>query len=133
MVAAIGLAGSSVLLSVMYLTGGWLMWTLSLIGSILAGLTVPALRVYGPELFPTGLRAGSGGLLVGAGVLGSATGVLVAGALSDALGGLGRALVILALGPIAVAVLVITRYPETAHRELEELNPEDRQGTTPLR
>jgi hypothetical protein len=32
---------------------------------------------------------------------------------------------ILAVGPMIVATLVITRYPETAHVELEVLNPED--------
>lgn len=126
-VGAVGLAGSSVLLTAMYLTSGWSMWTCSLFGGMLAGLTVPALRVYGPELFPTSLRAGSGGLLAVAGVLGAATGVLTAGALSDALGGLGRAIAILASGPLLVSVLVVTKFPETAHRELEELNPEDRE------
>jgi MFS family permease len=128
-VGAVGLAGSSVLLTLMYLTSGWTMWTMSLLGGLLAGLTIPALRVYGPELFPTSLRGGTGGLLAVAGVVGAATGVLTAGLLSDSLGGLGRAIAILAAGPIIVAILVITRYPETAHRELEELNPEDVQGT----
>jgi MFS family permease len=124
-VGSVGLAGGSVLLAAMYLTSGPTMWLLSVLGSMLAGLTVPALRVYGPELFPTSLRAGSGGLLAVAGVLGAAAGVLIAGALSDALGGLGRAMTILAVGPLVVAVLVLTRFPETAHRELEDLNPED--------
>jgi hypothetical protein len=32
---------------------------------------------------------------------------------------------LLAIGPLIVAALVLTLYPETAHRELEELNPED--------
>ena len=131
MVAAVGLIGGSVLLALMYLTSGSTMWLLSLAGSWLAGLTVPALRVYGPELFPTGLRAGTGGLIVVAGVAGSASGVLLAGVLSDALGGLGWAMAILAAGPILTAVLVLTRYPETAHRELEDLNPEDARRTTP--
>lgn len=125
-VAAVGLAGSSVLLAVVYLTSGPAMWLLQLGGSMLAGMTVPALRVYGPELFPTGLRAGTGGLLVLAGVLGSASGVLAAGFISDWLGGLGWAMSILAIGPLLVAALVMMRYPETAHEELEELNPEDR-------
>lgn len=125
LVGAVGLAGGSILLTAMYLSSGPAMWALSVFGSMLAGLTVPALRVYGPELFPTSLRAGSGGLLAVAGVLGAATGVLAAGALSDALGGLGRAMTILAVGPLAVSVLVMARFPETAHRELEELNPED--------
>jgi hypothetical protein len=31
----------------------------------------------------------------------------------------------LAMGPVLVAVLVFLKYPETAHRKLEELNPED--------
>jgi MFS family permease len=130
-VGAIGLAGSSVLLSIMYLTSGPTMWVLSLFGSMLAGLTVPALRVYGPELFPTSLRAGSGGLIAVAGVLGAASGVLAGGALSDSLGGLGRAMVILAVGPLLVALLVLTKFPETAHRELEELNPEDAASPQP--
>ena len=129
LVGAVGLAGSAVLLSAMYLTSGWAMWACSLFGTTLAGLTVPALSVYRAELFPTSLRAGSGGLITVAGVLGAATGVLVAGTLSDALGGLGRAMVILAVAPIVVAGLVLTRFPETAHRELEELNPEDASGT----
>jgi MFS family permease len=124
-VGAVGLAGGGVLLAAMYLTAGASMWLLSIAGSMLAALTVPALRVYGPELFPTSLRAGSGGLLTMAGVVGAAVGLLLAGVLSDALGGLGRAMTILAIAPIGVAVLVLMRFPETAHRELEELNPED--------
>jgi len=31
----------------------------------------------------------------------------------------------LAIGPALVAVLVFVLYPETAHRQLEELNPSD--------
>jgi len=124
-IGAIGLAGGAFLLSSMYLTAGAAMWSLSIAGSMLAALTVPALRVYGPELFPTSLRAGSGGLVTMAGVFGAAAGLLLAGELSDAFGGLGRAMTILAVAPVGVAVLVLTRFPETAHRELEELNPED--------
>jgi hypothetical protein len=32
---------------------------------------------------------------------------------------------VLAAGPLLLAVLVVAAYPETAGRELEELNPED--------
>jgi hypothetical protein len=33
---------------------------------------------------------------------------------------------VLAIGPLIVAALVVILYPETAHHELEDLNPEDR-------
>jgi hypothetical protein len=33
---------------------------------------------------------------------------------------------LLAVGPLVLVVLIATRYPETARRELEELNPSDR-------
>jgi hypothetical protein len=58
-------------------------------------------------------------------VAGASVGLLAAGVLSDELGGLGRALPFLALGPAVVVVLVLTLFPETANRELEDLNPED--------
>jgi hypothetical protein len=31
----------------------------------------------------------------------------------------------LALAPLIVSVLVVTSFPETAHRELEEISPDD--------
>jgi hypothetical protein len=60
------------------------------------------------------------------GLVGSAAGLLIAGFLSDELGSLGPAIAALTVGPLAVAVLVLVAYPETARRSLEELNPEDR-------
>jgi len=35
---------------------------------------------------------------------------------------------VLAIAPMAVAALVMLTFPETARRELEDLNPEDRTG-----
>ena len=32
---------------------------------------------------------------------------------------------LVALGQVIVVSVVLTRFPETAHRELEDLNPED--------
>ncbi|MDP9418851.1 MAG: hypothetical protein M3P53_01630, partial [Actinomycetota bacterium] len=78
-----------------------------------------------PELFPTSQRGRANALVALLGVLGSVTGLLSAGQLSERLGGLGPALGLLALGPAVLVVLVVLAYPETAHRELEELNPED--------
>jgi MFS family permease len=124
-VGSVALLGGVAGAVVTFLSSGAAMWTASLLGGILAGATVPALGVYGPELFPTALRGKANGIIGVTGVLGAALGLLVAGALSDALGGLGRALAVLSIGPILLAILVLTRYPETAGLELETINPED--------
>jgi MFS family permease len=58
-------------------------------------------------------------------VIGSSTGLLIAGRLADRWDAFGPGMALLAIGPLIVAALVLTLYPETAHRELEELNPED--------
>ena len=108
-----------------FLSSGASMWTWSVIASIIGGFTLPALGVYGPELFPTGVRARANGMLTVAAVAGSAIGLIAAGWLSDTIGGLGHALAVLSIGPALLTVLVLLRFPETARKELEELNPED--------
>jgi MFS family permease len=111
-----------------FFMSGLALWALTLLGILLAAMTVPALAVYLPELFGTHDRGRANGVIVTFGVAGSAFGLLVAGTLSDRLGGQrGPALALLALGPMFVAALVLFRYPETAGRELEDINPEDRE------
>jgi MFS family permease len=125
-VGAFGVITGTLLTVAMVVLGGWPMWILSVAGAICGAMVVPALGVYGPELFPTSLRGRANGAISILGVTGSVIGLAVAGALSDRWGGLGPALAVLAIGPLLMAALVLLRYPETAHRELEELNPEDR-------
>jgi len=100
-------------------------WAWSAGGSIVGAATVPALGVYGPELFPTKLRGKANGIITALGRAGGVLGLLAAGFLSTRLGSLGPALAVLSIGPAALAVLILVAYPETAHRELEDLNPED--------
>ncbi len=45
--------------------------------------------------------------------------------MADHFGRIGPGLALLAIGPMILVVLVVRSYPETAHRELEQLNPED--------
>lgn len=125
-VGAVGVAGGVGLTVAMVLSGGWPMWALSVGGAIVGAATVPALGVYGPELFPTSLRGRANGIIAILGVAGSVVGLLVAGILSERWDGLGPALAVLAIGPACMALLVLVAYPETAHRELEDINPEDR-------
>lgn len=126
LVGALGLIGGVGASVAMFASSGWLLWLWSVVGSVVGGAVLPALGVYGPELFPTSLRGRANGLVAVVGVLGSVLGLIGAGALADRLGGIGPALAILALGPALLVVLVVLAYPETAQRELEELNPEDR-------
>lgn len=131
LVGAIGVAGGVGLTVAMVLSGGWPMWALSVGGAVIGAATVPALGVYGPELFPTALRGRANGIIAILGVAGSVIGLLVAGVLSDRWNGFGPALAVLSIGPALMALLVLTAYPETAHRELEELNPEDLAAAAP--
>ena len=124
--AAAGLVLGTALTAWAYFTEGAALWSLTLVGGVVSAVAVPALAVYGPELFGTHRRGRANGVIVTVGVVGSALGLIVAGWLSDALDGrLGPALALLAVGPLIVAVLVLWKYPETAGQELEDLNPED--------
>jgi MFS family permease len=127
-VGAIALAGGAGLTTAMFLSQGWSLWALSGVATVIGAAAVPALGVYGPELFATTARGRANGMIAVLGVLGSALGLLVVGSLSDRLGGIGDAMPYVLAGPLILAVLVLVAYPETAHQELEDLNPEDRQA-----
>ena len=130
-VAAVSAAVGMTLLAASFsLSGAW-MWLAAAAGGIVAAPLDPIVRVYGPELFPTSLRARATSLVATTAMLGSVLGLLCAGVLRDALGSCGRTMAILALAPLAMAALVLLRFPETAKRELEDINPEDRPGAPP--
>lgn len=129
-VGAIGTFGGALLLASAYHVSGPWLWLAWVSGAIVAAMTVPALAVYGPELFPTALRGRANAIITLTGVVGGAIGLSVAGRLGDHFGSLGPGLTMLAAGPIVVTFLILAFYPETAHMELEELNPEDAAFTT---
>jgi len=114
---------------VMYHSAGWPLWVVSSVGSLFGAAAVPALGVYGAELFPTGARGAANGMLGLTARVGSVIGLVATGYLADRIG-LARALAYMAAGPAVMTVLVLLFYPETAHRELEELNPEDAAPTS---
>lgn len=133
LIGIIGIAGGVAFTVVTYLVWGWPLWAASVVASVIGAMAIPALGVYGPELFPTAQRGRANGGLQVVSVTGSSIGLLGAGWLADRLGGLGPAMAVLALGPLLLVVLVALFYPETAHRELEEINPVDRPGWPPAR
>ena len=55
-VGAVGVLGGTLATVAMYSSAGAAMWLTSVVGAIVGSAVVPALSVYGPELFPTSLR-----------------------------------------------------------------------------
>ena len=123
-IATSGVLGGTVFIVLSYYFSGVLMWTSHLFGAVLGSLTV-ALGVYGPELFSTNQRARSNGIIVAFSVLGSATGLLLVGYMTDLFDNYGHAFAIVSAGPLLAAILIISKFPETARVELEDLNPGD--------
>jgi MFS family permease len=124
-VGATAISVGTVLIALSFVTSGVAMWGAALVGGIVGAAVVPAITVYGPELFPTSLRGRTNGIISMTAMGGSVVGLVSAGRLDEALGSFGAALAILAIGPLLMAAIVLAWFPETARRELEDLNPED--------
>ncbi len=105
--------------------GGPPLWLFSLAGGILSSAAYPALAVYRNELFPTGNRGRAAGLITAAALIGGIGGLLATGWLLDAGWSYAQVMGMLGLCQLVVAAIVVLGYPETAHLELETLNPED--------
>lgn len=127
-VGATGIVVGTVLIALSFSVDGAAMWIAALGGGIFAAAIVPTITVFGPELFPTSLRGRANGIVSLTAMAGSVVGLVAAGRLEEALGSFGSALAVLAVAPLAMAAVVLTLFPETARRELEDLNPEDRTG-----
>jgi putative MFS transporter len=129
-VGATGITVGTVLIALSFAVEGVAMWASALVGAVFAAALVPTITVYGPELFPTSLRGRANGIVSLTAMGGSVVGLVAAGRLHEALGSFGSALGLLAVAPLVMAAVVLAFFPETARRELEDLNPEDRTGDT---
>jgi MFS family permease len=129
-VAGIALAVATGTQMIFFLTGGVSLWVMAAISIFMAGAGGIALGTLDAELFPTEVRSTSNAMLYVLGVLGSATGLLVAGGLADHVGGIGRSVALTGIGSLLVALIVIPLLPESAARILDDVSP-TRAGTEP--
>ncbi|MEN9646775.1 MAG: hypothetical protein RL238_3444 [Actinomycetota bacterium] len=104
--------------------GAW-MWGAAVGGGLLAAIAYPAYQVYRSELFPTGNRGRANGWISTTALLSGSVGILVVGWARDLGYSFGHIMAVMAIGQLVAAFLAFRHYPETAHLELEQLNPED--------
>jgi len=104
---------------------GAAMWVTTLLGGLLSAIAYPAYAVYRAEMFPTGNRGRANGIVTTIALLSGSLGILMVGFARDHGMSFGAIMAVMAIGQLAAAALAVWRYPETAHLELEQLNPED--------
>jgi predicted MFS family arabinose efflux permease len=125
LLSAIAFPLGAIFLTFAFSTSGKPMWLASLTGGICLGLAYPAMAVYRGEMFPTLHRSFASGVIMTASLIGGSIGLLGAGYFLNRDISYGTVMGWLALGPVVAGILIYTTFPESAHRELEELNPQD--------
>lgn len=105
--------------------GGPVLWAFSFLAAVLGSMAYPAMAVYRAELFPTGNRSRAAGIITALALIGGIGGLILAGQLIDSGWSYSKVMLLLAGAQFIVTIIVFTSYPETAHTELEDLNPED--------
>jgi MFS family permease len=116
---------STFLLAISFAVDGVTMWLTALTGAVLGALAYPAFTVYRAEMFPTGNRGRANGFIQALALAGGAGGLVMVGSLVDRGTSYGVAMLAVGVGQLVAALLAFSLYPETAHRDLEALNPED--------
>ena len=111
-VAAIGMVLATSTQMVFFLGRGPTIWVAAAISVVASASSGLALATLGTELFPTEVRGTSNAFLLVVGVAGSATGLVLAGVLSDPVGGLGIAIAVCGIGAHVAAVHLVTWLPQ---------------------
>ncbi|MFM7095253.1 MAG: MFS transporter, partial [Actinomycetota bacterium] len=125
LVAATCIPVGALMIALSFVTEGPLMWMCAVIGGVFAATAYPAMAVYRGELSPTAKRQTSSFLVTVSALLGGSVGLIVGGTLIDHHWSYGTVMLMFSSVSVVIAVMVWVFYPETAHRELEELNPQD--------
>ena len=124
-VATQGLLLGSFGIACFYLTGGPVLWLMLALGTTGQALAGPAISAFGTELFPTEVRGTAGAGLTVTSVIGSAVGLLAVGYLAEPLGSVGKAIALMAVAPLIVAVFLVRRLPEAQGRLLDDVSPSE--------
>lgn len=124
-IAAICTPIGGLLIAMSFATHSTWMWTTAIVGGVFAAAAYPPLAVYRTEMFATARRGLSGFVILASALIGGSASLLITGALAQSGVSYGPIMLSLVFGPVMVSMIVLFSYPETAHRELEELNPED--------
>lgn len=122
-VAIWGTLGLALFTALFFVTGGPILAVALLISTFAGGVSGPSFASFNTELFPTERRGTAGAGLLGLAVAGSASGLLVAGYLSEPLGSIGGAVAVTCIGPVLVALFLIRRLPEARGIELDRISP----------
>jgi MFS family permease len=101
------------------------MWLCAFFGGLLAGAAYPAFTVYRTELFATGNRGRAGGWITALSLGGSTGGLLAVGRLVENGWTYGQSMLLMGIGQLIAVIVAYFAYPETAHLELEQINPQD--------
>ncbi|MDA0285995.1 MAG: MFS transporter [Actinobacteria bacterium] len=132
MLSAVTFPLGAILLTAAFSTSGQTMWLASVSGGICLGLAYPAMAVYRGEMFPTLHRSFASSVIMTASLIGGSVGLVGAGYALNRDLSYSTVMSWLSLGPIVAGILVYATFPESAHRELEELNPQDVVGEKPV-
>jgi MFS family permease len=125
-VAVIALLIATLSQMTFFLTGGATLWIASAVSVLTSAAAGIALGTLDVELFPTEVRGTSNAVLLVVTVLGSMTGFALAGALSDPLDGIGRAIAVCGIAALIAAIFFVPRLPETHARMLDDISPSER-------
>lgn len=124
-VAIVGMLGGTLLTMVFFLGNGPIIWIASSLAIVASASGTLSVGTMDAELFPTEVRGTANALLLVCYVAGSAVGLLVAGALSDAVGDLGIAIALLGTAPLVAALVLLPRLPESSGRALDDVSPSE--------
>lgn len=110
-----------------YLSSGRAIWMWSILGALLGAAALPGLTILTAELFPTAMRSTANGFTTLASRLAGFVGLFFVSFTTDRFfgGNQGAVVSTLSIALVLAVVVLWVATPETARRELEELNPED--------